>query len=318
MARVAALALLVAAAAAGGGGVLVGIGGASPPSLVHVDAASGRVVLTGPPLPGELVAQQLAALDAGRGLFYALGYDTAKQRTNLLTLNASSGALLGRVLVPALFEPDLVGVGQALAVDAASGHLVAMGRRSAGAPHEVGLLDPASGAFAPLVNLSRALGDDMSCVAAVDSATGRALVGVADKGTSEFALVELAAPFRVTPVPESYGDGDNLQALGFDAAARAFVGLGISPDTMHRTVVRFNDTTLAWSVVGNVTGFLVMMGPIAAVDESANVVYFMAAKGETTSPFYVVGTSLADAAVVSASKGPLAAPEPWSLAWLPH
>jgi hypothetical protein len=310
---------LLSLAASRAAGVLVGLSGATPPSLVHLDALTGRVVLTGAPLPGELVAQQLAALDAPRGLFYALGFDTAKQRTNLLTLNASSGALLARVLVPALFEPDLVGVGQALAVDARSGRLVAMGRRSAGSPHEVGLLDPQTGGFAPLVNLSRALGDDASCVAAVDANGARVLVGVADRGVEELALVELDAPHTVSPVPESFGDGRNLQALGFDAAARAFVGLGISPDTMHRTVVRLNETSLpaSWSVAGAVSGFLVMLGSICAVDEAAGVIYWMGAKGETTSPFFIVGVSAADASVVSVSKAPVEAPEPWSLFWLP-
>jgi hypothetical protein len=60
-----------------------------------------------------------------------------------------------------------------------------------------------------------------------------------------------------------------------------------------------------------------MLGPICAIDESQGVVYWMGAKGETTGPFFVVGVSAANASLVSVSKAPLAAPEPWSLFWLP-
>ena len=306
-----------APAAAAAGGVLVGISAASPPSLVHLSPTTGKVIFTGPPLADELVAQQLAALDAARGVFYALGYDDKLRRTNLISLNASTGAVLSSVAVPRLFEPALVGVGQALAVEPASGRLVALGRRSAGAPHEVGLLDPRTGNFSTLHNLTKAFGDSGSCVCAFDARRNRVLAGVASAGIEELVLIDLAPGGGVTPVPESFGDGDNLQALSYDAALDAFVGLGISPDTMFRTVVRLDAAALKWAVVGNVSGFLVMMGPISALDADAGVVYWMGAQGQTTGPFFLVGVSAATAEVVSASSAPVAAPEPWSLLWLP-
>ena len=314
----AALTLLFAAGASAraAGGVLVGLSADSPTYLVHVDPLTAAFVLAGPKLPDELTAQQLAAVDPSRGLFFALGFDTAKQETNLVTLNATSGAVVGRVAVPGIFEGDLVGVGQNLDVDPASGHVIVSGHRSSSSAIEVGTIDPATGAVTPIVSLPKTLSDADSCVSAFNPDDGSVTIGVSSAGASELVNVELATK-KVTPVAESFAEGHLVQTLMYSRAAKRYVGLGISPDSTHRTVVALDARTFNFTVAGQVDGFLVEMGPISALDPATGTIYWMGAKGATTFPFFVVGVSSTTAKVVSASKALPEGEEPWQLLWLP-
>jgi len=312
----AASALLPARAAAAAATTLVGLSGAYPPALVHVSTATGKVVFSGPPVPSELVTQQLAAYDQARGALYALGFDINKQETTLIALNATTGALLSRVFVPALVaDPSPIGAGQGLCVEPATGRIVAVGQKTVTGAREVGFVDAKTGNYTLVVTLDATLQAGLSSIASC-SASGTVLVtGIVGGGVSyDLISVDLATK-KATAIVEGFNDNRNFQAFAYDAVGREFLGLGLSPDQAFRTVEALSETTLKFSFRGNVTsGFLVMMGAIAAFDGTKSTIYWEGTKGDTpTAPFSVIGVSAADAETVSVSSEPLAKPEPYAL-----
>jgi hypothetical protein len=290
---------------------LVGLSGAYPPALVHVSTVTGAVTFTGPPVPSELVTQQLAAYDRGRGILYALSFDINSQATVLFGLNATTGALTSRVLVPALVaDPAPIGTGQGLCVEPASGRVVAVGQKTLTGAREVGYVDVATGAYTLVATLDSTLQAGLSSIASCSDSGTVLVTGVVGGGRAyDLILVDLASK-KVTVVAEGFNDDRNVQAFAYDAADRAFVGLGLSPDQSLRTVEALSESTLAFSFRGNVTsGFAVMMGAIAAYDAQAKTT-----RGDTpAAPFSIVGVSAADATTVSVSSAPLVKPEPYAL-----
>jgi len=311
-ARFLATALAIASAVAT---TLVGLSGVYPPSVVHVSTVTGKVEFAGPLIPSELVTQQLAAYDQARGILYALAFDVNKEETTLLALNATTGAVISIVLVPALVaDPTPVGAGQGLCVEPATGRLVAVGQKTLTGAREVGFVNPTTGNYTLVVTLDATLEAGLSSIAAC-SGSGTVLVtGVVGGASYDLISVDLASK-KVTTIVEGFSDDHNFQAFAYDAINREFIGLGVSPDQEYRIVAALSETTLGFSFRGNVTsGYLVMMGSIAAYDAATKTIFWMGTKGDTpTAPFSVVGVSAADASTVSVSSAPLTKPEPYAL-----
>ena len=308
-----ACALLLEGAAAT---TLVGLSGAYPPSLVHVSTVTGAVIFAGPPVPSELVTQQLAAYDRTRGVLYALSFDVNSEATALIALNVTTGVLISRVFVPALVaDPAPIGAGQGLCVEPVSGRLVAVGQKTLTGAREVGYVDVKTGNYTLVVTLDATLQAGLSSIAACSSSGTVLVTGIAGGGASyDLISVDLATK-KATTIIEGFNDDRNFQAFAYDAANASYVGLGVSPEQTFRTVEALSERTLAFSFRGNVTsGYLVMMGAIAAYDSTTKTIFWEGTKGDTpTAPFSVIGVSAVDATTVSVSSAPLVKPEPYAL-----
>lgn len=101
---------------------------------------------------------------------------------------------------------------------------------------------------------------------------------------------------------------------GYDPTSRALIGLGIAPGQVARTLVRVDAAALSLNVTGNIPDYLIELGPIATLDVPSRVLYWMGIPSAAgpDGDFYIVGVSVADASIASASSSPLAC-EPWSL-----
>ena len=268
--------------------------------------------------PSELVAQQLAALDAGRRIYYIIAFNTTSSKPTLIGFSLADGSIITSAPLN-FYESDLVGVGQTMAVER-SGKVIVAGRFSANGPHVIGLVDPITGNFTQKAQLSAGLQDPLGGAAAYDDTTDTYLLSLVDAGVQYYYSVSMATG-NYTRWPEVWATGSNLQTIDFDPVSGYFWGLGIlaaaSDDDDTRVVVRMDAQTFNLTIMGSIKGYLLLLGPIAALDSTNRVLYWMGA--ESTNPeggFYYVGVSLVNASVVSVSSSPVTQPEPWSLEML--
>lgn len=70
----------------------------------------------GSPLPKEGLAQQLAAIDAQRSVYYILGFEFETSKPNLIGPSLADGSVVSSATLP-FVESAFVGVGQFLAVE---------------------------------------------------------------------------------------------------------------------------------------------------------------------------------------------------------
>jgi len=305
--------------------------------LVSISISNGTCTPIGTIPSSELQAQQLSAVDGTRGLMYIVGFNATSEQPNLVSLWLSNGTIASTVPLN-FYEEDFVGVGQALAVDA-SGRLILGAQRSANGPHLVGYVDPTSGNFTQVASLSPTLQDSLGEVVAYDPSLDAVVLSFTSAdGADELVAVTMKDGNISRTFVDNYDDGQNLQAIaGFDVASHSLVGLGISPGAVARTVVLLDAATFNLTVVGNISGYLLELGPIATLDESSRILYWMGAPSDAgrnagvqalqgrprnaTTPaardrqgpkdtWYVIGVNIGTASVTSAGELDC---EPWSL-----
>ena len=311
----AAAALLLRAASAAP--VPLGLYGMSDAvGLIRVFPGNGSSSPIGPPLPSEDQAQQLAVLDATRGIYYILGYSVTLNAPNLVGLSLADGSVISSAPL-SIYESGLIGVGQSLAIEPATGRLIIAGRLSATGPHVVGFVDPKTGNFTQVASIDGALRDVLGATSAYDPLTNTLLLSLADAANQYFYAVDMKAG-NSTRWPEVWETGGNIQTLDYHAASGSFLGLGITElgSNITRVLVRLDARNYTFSTVGVVPGYVMMMGPIAALDVAGDVLYWMGASiAAPDDGFFYVGLNIMDGSVASVSTARVY-PEPWSLEWL--
>ena len=284
-----------------------------PCALLAVNLSTAVCTPIGPSLPTEAGAQQLSAMDNANGLLYMMGYNFTSGKANLISFRLADGNIATRTDL-SFMEPDLVGIGQSIAVDV-RGRVIIGGQMTDGGAHLIGYVDPTTGTFTQVASLSPTLQDGLGSVTGYDVTTDAVIVSfVSASGASELLAVSMATGNVTHTIIDNWSNGQNVQALAYSAADHAFYGFGINSDSTARTLVRLDASSYALTVVGEIQKYLVALGPIVALDDALGVAYWMGAIGATTSPFYLVGVNTRDASIASAA-GPIASPEPWSLQW---
>ena len=100
-------------------------------------------------------------------------------------------------------------------------------------------------------------------------------------------------------------DCGGLETIDYDAGSGAFYGIGLrTSPAVERTLVRLSSDARSCAVVGAVPGYIMIAAGMSALDESAGVLYWIAAPGGspvnyTVNVYNLVGTRLSDAATVS-------------------
>jgi len=267
-------------------------------------------------------AQGLSALDGGGAVFYSILYDLSTGKPALVGLSLADGSIASNVPVP-FVDAAFIGVGQYLAfrgTPGGGGGSVIVGGQNAAGAHELGTIDPVSGAYAQFASLNASLLDVLGgCHAAYVPATDEVLVQL---GTQDPPAINLYAVNVATgAVRESVETAAaNIETLNYDAAGGRVVGLGINTagGALQRTVVALDPASLRITTLGKVSVDTIESGGISAYDGGKGVLYWIGDKTGSDA-FQIIGNRAAPGAAV-ASTGVLCAADadcPWSMEFYP-
>lgn len=305
LASLATSAAAAASAAPAAPGGLYGL--TSALQLVRV-ADDGAFTPVGAPHSGYAQAQQLSCIDADAARLYFIGYDLSAQKPMVVGLDLATGAQLSAVPLP-FAENNDVGVGQMLAFEPKSKSLIA-GGQDAGLNHVVGLIEPTTGAWKQLVNLSHAFRNVFGAASVFVPTTQRLLF---DLDVDILSLDLATRKVAVTPQNFSW----NILGMNFDNRTGNVFGLAGGPGEGVRTVVRLDPRVMNISHVGDVPDFANQSGGITTVCEATRSIYWIAQKtgAPPSAPWYLVRNSIDNGATLSVSKSICAqdADCPWSL-----
>ena len=116
--------------------------------LCMLDATTGAMRPVGPALPKSIIVgnEEVSAIDVARGLYWSLGLNASTSSSNAAVLVAqrlSDGGLASALPLPELAPGPLLGFGQMLDVEPASGDLLVCSRPSSsrGGPSDSGVTD---------------------------------------------------------------------------------------------------------------------------------------------------------------------------------
>lgn len=303
--RLAVLAMLVAAASASSAGALYGL---SANAALIVISSNGTVRQLSDPQP-YAQAQQLSCVDAQRSIFYFIGYDQATSTPNLIGLSLTTGATLTTTPLPSFYDGTYVGIGQYIAVQPSSPR-VFVGGQDVSRNHIVGLVDPASGAFEVLANLTSSLRDVFGGTSVFVPATNELWFEL----DVDIMILDLAtrAITAVIPVNASY----EILGMNLDARSGLVYGLGGGPGQGVRTVVALDPQLRTITPVGAVPAYAMQMGGMTAYDPVARSVFWIGQEtgGASDAPWFLVQVSVDGGRVLSAAPICVAGGVcPWSL-----
>lgn len=275
--------------------------------LVRV-ADDGAFTPIGAPHSGYAQAQQLSCIDADAALMYFIGYDLSAQKPMVVGVDLASGAQVSAVPLP-FAENNDVGIGQMLAFEPGSKRLIA-GGQDVGLNHVVGLIEPATGAWTQLVNLTHQFRNVFGAASAYVPTTQRLLFDL----DVDILSLDLATR-KVAVTPQNYSW--NILGLNFDKQSGLVFGLAGGPGEGVRTVVKLDPQAMNISHVGDVPDYANQSGGITALCEATQSLYWIAQKtgAAPSSPWFLVRNSIKDGKTLSVSKSICAqdADCPWSL-----
>jgi hypothetical protein len=263
--------------------------------------SDGTATPIGPARPSELQAQNLAALDSVKGIYYYVGFVEGAGSPNLLGISIADGAVVTSVALP-FAEMVFVGVGQLLAWAPDLGLAVLTGQ-SVDQTHLIGTVNVTSGAWRQVAKISRADDDVLggSC-AYVPGGTFIFNLGVKNGTVIDNFSVDLSSG-QVRSADNTARR--NIVSMSFNALDGMIYGLGlhIVGNGWTRSIVRMNPATLAITEMGLVTDYGIESGGIGTVDAAAKSLYWigMAAPYVPNSPFFLIQSSIVDGSTISAA-----------------
>jgi hypothetical protein len=213
--------------------------------LVRV-ADDGAFTPVGAPHSGYAQAQQLSCIDAEAAVLYFVGYDLSAQKPMVVGVDLATGAQVSAVPLPFAENTD-VGIGQMLAFEPGSKRLIA-GGQDAGLNHVVGLIEPVTGAWTQLVNLTHQYRNVFGAASAYVPTTQRLLFDL----DVDILSLDLATR-KVTVTPQNYSW--NILGLNFDKQSGLVFGLAGGPGEGVRTVVALDPRAMNISHVGDVPDY---------------------------------------------------------------
>lgn len=304
--------LCLAAAVSCARGQLFGL--SASVQLTHYDA-SGTATPIGQPVASEDQAQNLAALDAARGVYYFVGFDPSSPTPRLIGLSLSTGAVVSSVALP-FVEEAFVGVGQLLAWASDLG-LAVMTGQTADQTHLIGTVNATSGAWTQVASISRADDDVLGGSAAYIPGAQTFIFNLgAQNGT---VIDNFAVDLKTGSVRNGTNTQmGNIESMSYNYADGMVYGLGlhIVGNDWNRSIVVMDPATLEITEVGQVPGFGIESGGIGTVDVAGDSLWWigMQAPYVANTPLYLIQCSLKDASVKSSAQICDSDPQcPWSL-----
>lgn len=264
---------------------------------------NGTTNTIAPPIPSEGQAQALSAIDTARSLLYIVGYSFSLSKPNLLGIDLATGAVVSSVQLP-FAESGFVGVGQKLVVEPNTGLVIVGGQMVVNGPHCVGFVDPKTGAYQQIANITSADLDVLGGAAVYVPALNSFVLQLGTADTINLFSVDMATG-AVTQWNESFSNGANVETLDVDPVSGLIFGLGIEPNasSITRTLVSLDPAKQRWTVIGKVYDYTIESGGEAALDSDGRILYWIGQKtgAAPSDPFYLIGLNLQTAAVVSAN-----------------
>lgn len=304
----AALAAGVAAQAKG----LYGLGMSAPGQfwVLQSIAKDGTTTNIGQQITGELVAQQLSDIDQAKAVYYYVGFNMAKNQSELVGLSLADGSETARVKLP-FYEPGFVGVGQQVAAGMADGSVIVGGQMAPNTPHVIGTLDVTSGAFKQVASFPVSLLPVLGGVSAYNPATGLFVTELGTSTSIGWYWVNMG-----NGQTGSWQDCDTLETLSYNPATKGFIGVGLYPNRT-RLIATMDGTTGSCNVLGQVPGYFIIEAGMGALDAASGQVWtiMQPSTGGQNAPFDLLQISTAGGVSVLSNNTLEACPNPSDCPW---
>lgn len=260
-------------------------------SLIRTIDGGANWTILGSPLPYDQ-AQQLSCIDASHSTFYMIGYDTATKSPTLVGLSLEDGQILTHVPLP-FVDQTYIGIGQYLTPHS-SGNLF-VGGQDAMRNHVIGLVDPKTGRFDLLVNLSSTFRDVFGGTSVFIPETNELWF---ELDLDVMILNVTSRRVTIIPVNESF----SILGMNRDTSTGRVIGLDGGPGQGVRTIVSLDPLTRKITVTGSVPQFANQMGGMTAYDDLQKTVYWIAQQtnAPSNSPWFLVQNEVKGGKVVTA------------------
>ena len=262
----------------------------------------------GSPLPYSQ-AQQLSCIDASRAIFYMIGYDMSSKDPVLVGVSLEDGQVITHVPLP-FNDQTYIGIGQYLTPHTPSGSLFVGGQDSF-KNHVIGLVDPQSGKFELLANLSSSFRDVFGGTSVFIPETNELWFEL----DLDIMILNLTSRIvTIIPVNESF----SILGMNYDNAEKKIIGLAGGPGQGVRTIVSLDPIARKIIITGSVPAFANQMGGMTAYNDKQKTIFWIAQKtnAPTNSPWFLVqnqvkgGKVVTSESICSSSSGGLC---PWSI-----
>ena len=208
--------------------------------------------------------------------------------------------------VPVPFgESGFVGVGQAIVVDPDTSHVYVGGQQTANGPHIVGSIDPISGSFRQIANISGEYDDVLGGDAVFDPKTRQMIIQL---GVVSPPAIDLFAIFvdNGTVVEIDEDVGKVCTTLAYDSKSGLVWGTGMAANGMGqvRSIETLNLATKTFREVAKVPSFLYEAAGISTVDEVQSLFFWVGNHEEDQGQgaYYLVGHRLSDGQIATSPK----------------
>jgi len=260
-------------------------------SLIRSIDGGANWTILGPPLPYDQ-AQQLSCIDASHSTFYFIGYDTSTKNPTLVGVSLEDGQILTHVPLP-FVDQTYIGIGQYITPHS-SGNLF-VGGQDAMRNHVIGLVDPKTGSFDLLVNLSSTFRDVFGGTSVFIPETNELWF---ELDLDVMILNVTSRSVTIIPVNESF----SILGMNRDTSTGSVFGLDGGPGQGVRTIVSLDPVTRKITVTGSVPEFANQMGGMTAYDDLHKSVYWIAQKtnAPSSSPWFLVQNEVKGGKVITA------------------
>eukprot|EP00049_Salpingoeca_infusionum_P017552 m.353416 g.353416 ORF g.353416 m.353416 type:complete len:326 (-) comp16763_c0_seq1:374-1351(-) len=283
--------------------------------LVSIDIDTGATTPIAQNIPKEGQAQNLAALDTERGIYYIIGYNFTTSAVNLLGLNVADGSVAVDMALP-FVSSAFIGVGEAVDIDPTNGELFIVGLKSDN-KHHLYRINPRTGSMKYLAECGYI--NVLGGAHAYDMSANIVWLQYGLNSSGDVTIDLFGFDATTGELKHTIPQADPvLSTLDFDLYNNQVVGFGYSVANSSRILFSLDSRTAQVSVVGTVRGYLVDNGGIATVNSRDGIVYgqFQPA-GNSTAPFDLVGVHIKTASVASsATLCQQSADCPWSMEFL--
>jgi hypothetical protein len=300
------------------GAAFDGLYGLSQNTNLIYQNPSGSSIPIGKSYPYEVLAQQLSTIAENENKFFFVSFNLYSNAAELLGLDISTGNVVNNVSYP-FADGSFIGVGQQIAYDPLS-HQVICGGQTSNQTHEVGIIDPATGAYSNVATISSTYIDVLDGAVEYDPQSQTLLMEIGVNDTIDLVSINMQdGSYKFWGM--NYTSGMDLESLNFDPVSGFIIGLGIGNDSngnLVRYMNRFDAKNGVFEEIGIVSEFTIMSGGIAALDYNTRTLYWIGilsnATNPASAPLYLVGLDLDTAAVKSSaylcSSDPVC---PWAL-----
>ena len=236
---------------------------------------NGTSLPVGPPVPHELQAQNLAAMDSSHSIYYFVGFDQQVQQAQLVGVSLATGKVTSSVPLP-FAEMNFVGVGQYMAF-ASDLNLVVLSGQTVDQTHLVITVSPTTGAYKKVCEITHL---DLDVLGGSASYVPTSQLFVFNLGYEDYIgnfVVSLKTGKFVNVTNTAHG---NVESMVFNPKDRLVYGLGlqIEGEAWNRTIVSFDPQTLEFVQRGVVSGFGIESGGISAIDVASQTLYWIGMK----------------------------------------